>query len=169
MKSEIERKFLVMNDGWKAGVTDVLRLRDGLIATFGAGKVRVRIAASAKAPARAWVGLKGPRNGITRAEYEYEIPVAEAESMLAAFCPGQVIEKTRYLVPHAGRIWEVDVYGGFLAGVTYAEVELDHAAQNVVLPSWVGPEVTGQPQHGKRALIAAALAAKQDALGLLAS
>ncbi|MEO3471261.1 CYTH domain-containing protein [Roseomonas sp. CAU 1739] len=166
MKHEIERKFLVMNDDWRAGVTRMVRLRDGLVATFGAGKVRVRVALGAAGPARAWVGLKGPRQGITRTEYEYEVPVAEAESMLAEFCPGRIVEKTRHLVPHAGLVWEVDVYDGFLAGVTYAEVELDHPGQTVVLPPWIGREVTGQPQHSKRALVAAA---QQAAFGRLAT
>lgn len=163
MKHEIERKFLVIGDGWKAAVTGTVHLRDGLVASFGASKVRVRIAIRPGAAPRAWVTLKGPRRGITRREFEYEIPVAEAEAMLAEFCDGHVIEKRRHLVPHAGRVWEVDVYGGLLTGVVHAEIELEDAAEGVVPPPWLGPEVTGQPQHSKRALITASVAAQRDA------
>ena len=83
MNREIERKFLVADDGWKPHVIETLFLRDGLIATFGGGKVRVRVASRPVGPPLAWVALKGARHGITRSEYEYEIPVAEAEAMLS--------------------------------------------------------------------------------------
>lgn len=163
VKHEIERKFLVLDDGWKAGVTRTVHLRDGLIATFGAGKVRVRIATASGGLPRAWVTLKGPRRGIARRELEYEIPLIEAEVMLAEFCGDNIVEKTRHMVSHAGHVWEIDVYAGCLAGVTYAEVELDDVAQQVALPAWIGPEVTGQPQHSKRVLIAGSAAARRDA------
>jgi CYTH domain-containing protein len=163
VKHEIERKYLVIEDGWKVAVTRTVHLRDGLVASFGAGKVRVRIATVPGAEPRAWITLKGPRSGISRRELEYEVPVAEAETMLAEFCDGHIVEKLRHLVPFGGHMWEVDVYAGFLTGVVHAEVELGDAAQVVTLPPWVGPEVTGQPQHSKRALIAASVAAMQDA------
>lgn len=163
MNCEIERKFLVADDGWKPHVIETLFLRDGLVATFGAGKVRVRVASRPVGPPIAWVALKGARHGITRSEYEYEVPVAEAEAMLAEFCGDGILEKTRHLVPHDGCLWAVDVYGGLLAGVVHAEVELDEVTQQVSLPPWVGPEVTGQPQHSKRTLVAASMAARQEA------
>jgi adenylate cyclase len=163
MKFEIERKYLVIDDGWKAAVTRTMHLRDGLVATFGHGKVRVRIATVAGQPPRAWVTLKGPRGGISRREFEYEIPVAEAETMLTEFCDGHIVEKMRHLVPHDGRVWEVDVYAGFLSGFVHAEVELDDPAQAVRTPPWVGPEVTGEPRHSKRALIAASVEAMREA------
>ncbi len=128
------------------------------MATFGGGKVRVRIATGANAAPRACVTLKGPRSGITRREFEYEIPAIEAEAMLAEFCGEQIVEKTRHLVPHGRHVWEVDVYAGRLAGTIYAEVELDHVAEEVDLPPWLGPEVTGQAQHSKRVLVAASVA-----------
>jgi CYTH domain-containing protein len=165
LKYEIERKFLVIDDAWKAGVVETLHLRDGLVASFGAGKVRVRIATASGAEPRAWVTLKGPRSGIARREFEYEVPIAEAETMLAEFCDGHVVEKHRHLVPDAGHVWQVDVYLGFLTGVVHAEVELGDAAQPVTPPAWIGPEVTGQPQHSKRAMIAASVSAARDAAG----
>ncbi|WP_211864455.1 CYTH domain-containing protein [Neoroseomonas soli] len=155
VKTEIERKFLVAHDGWKAGVVSNCRIRDGLVAVFGGGgKVRVRIAGE-----EATIALKGPRDGLARAEFEFPVPVAEAEAMLAAFCHGPIVEKTRHLVPHDGLTWEVDVYHGLLAGTVYAEVELAAETQHVTLPGWVGQEVTGDPRHSKRAIVAAWLAA----------
>jgi adenylate cyclase len=98
---------------------------------------------------RAWLMVKGPRSGLCRGEFEYEIPYAEAEEMLQTLCGGPVIEKTRYLVPHDGLIWEVDVYEGPLQGLILAEVELKHAAQVFTRPEWVGREVTGDSRYKK--------------------
>lgn len=162
MKYEIERKFLVADGSWAEAVAETIHLRDGLIVSFGGGKVRVRIATGAISPSRAYVTIKGPRAGIARPEFEYEIPLAEAETMLAELCGEQVVQKTRHLVPYGGHVWVVDVYNGMLAGVTYAEVELEHPLEEVAIPSWAGPEVTGQPQHSKRALVAGRGAAIRD-------
>lgn len=111
-KVEVERKFLISGDGWRSHAVGARRLRDGLVALFDAGKVRVRV----EEP-RAWLTVKGPRNGLSRREFEYEIPLGEADAMLRNLCRGAEIRKTRHLVPHAGRIWEVDVHGGALAGL----------------------------------------------------
>ncbi|MGG6497329.1 UNVERIFIED_CONTAM: adenylate cyclase, partial [Bacteroidetes bacterium 56_B9] len=76
---------------------------------------------------RATIAVKGRYEGIARAEYEYEIPLADAEEMLLTLCDGRVLEKHRYFVPYGGLTWEVDVYDGLMAGVVIAEVELDRA------------------------------------------
>jgi CYTH domain-containing protein len=91
--------------------------------------------------------------GIGRAEFEYEIPIAKAEEMMRTLCDGPPIEKTRFLVPHAGLVWEVDVHEGALEGLVLAEVEVDHEHQAVVLPEWSGDEVTGDPRYRKRNLL----------------
>lgn len=119
------------------------RLRDGLIARFGSGKVRVRLEQD-----KGWLTIKGPRAGIRRAEYE--IPGADAEEMLRTICDGPFIVKTRFLVPHAGLTWEVDVHEGALAGPVLAEVELDHEGQGLVLPAWIRCEVTSDRPIGRR-------------------
>lgn len=147
MKNECERKFLLRSQAWRAHVSAIRRLRDGLVAVSDLGKVRVRI----EEP-RAWLTIKGQRHGITRHEFEYEIPLADAERMLSELCGERRIEKTRYLVPHDGLTWEVDVYGGLLEGVAYAEVELPCPTHAIHLPNWVGIEVTGDPRHSKREL-----------------
>lgn len=149
MRFEVERKFLVADEGWRAGVTTRRRLTDGLIGQFETGnKVRVRLDEG-----RAWLTVKGERVGLGRPEFEYEIPRADAESMLSLVCETCFIEKTRHCVPHAGLVWEVDVYGGILEGMILAEVELDHEGQAFERPAWLGREVTGDPRFRQSALL----------------
>src|ERR1700722_13615519 len=121
MALEIERKFLLATDSRKAAGIRSDHLQDGLNARFCGGKVRVRGAAD-----KAWLAVKGPRRGISRSEFEYEIPVADADDMLRTLCDGTVGEKIRHIVPHAGFVWAVDVHLGPLAGVSFAEVEPRH-------------------------------------------
>ena len=138
MALEIERKFLLANDDWKREVIKREHLWDGLIARFGEGKVRVRLTDS-----DAWLTIKGPREGISRLEFEYEIPRADAEQMLRTLCQGDpILETVRHTVPFGGLDWTIDVYMGPLAGVVFAEVELEHSDQHLQLPPWVGEEVT---------------------------
>jgi CYTH domain-containing protein len=148
MALEIERKFLLANDDWKRDVIKSEHLRDGLIGRFGEGKVRVRLTDS-----NAWLTIKGPREGITRPEFEYEIPRADAERMLRTLCrENPVLEKVRHAVPFGGLDWTIDVYIGPLNGVVLAEVELEQADQQPQLPPWVGEEVTNDPQFEKGTL-----------------
>jgi adenylate cyclase len=148
MALEIERKFLVANDGWKREVVKRERLRDGLIARFGEGKVRVRLTES-----NAWLTIKGPREGISRLEFESEIPRGDAEHMLRTLCQADpVLEKVRHTVPFGGLDWTIDVYTEPLTGVVLAEVELEHPDQHLQLPPWVGEEVTNDPRFKKSAL-----------------
>ncbi len=155
MALEIERKFLIANDAWKREVIKSEHLRDGLIAHFGDGKVRVRLTDST-----AWLTIKGPRSGISRPEYEYEIPLADAEQMLRTLCRGDpILEKVRHTVPFGGLDWTVDVYIGALAGVVFAEVELEHPDQRVQVPPWAGEEVTNDPRFKKTTLARRSIAA----------
>ena len=148
MALEIERKFLLANDEWKRQVVRSERLRDGLIGRFGEGKVRVRLTES-----NAWLTIKGPREGISQPEFEYEIPRADAEHMLRTLCQGDpVLEKVRHTVPFGGLDWTIDVYVGPLSGVVLAEVELEHPNQRPQLPPWVGEEVTNDPRYEKGTL-----------------
>jgi len=144
MPLEVERKFLVTTDGWKSFVTRQIRIRDGLIASTGGNKARVRIADS-----NATIALKSRRNGPTRTEFEYAIPYSDAMEMLRTMCDGRVLEKVRHVIPHAGTVWHIDVYEGILNGVVLAEIELQHADQLLDLPGWVGKEVTNDPMYRK--------------------
>ena len=149
MALEVERKFLVADDAWKRDIIKSEHMRDGLIARFGDGKVRVRQAESG-----ASLTIKGPRKGTSRPEFEYEIPRADAEQILRTLCQGDpVIEKVRHTVPCGGLDWTIDVYLGPLAGVVLAEVELEHPDQRLHLPPWVGEEVTNNPRFRKTTIV----------------
>ena len=143
MPLEIERKFLLANDDWKSSVTRRIRIRDGLIASTNGNKARVRIADS-----NATITLKSRRRGPIRAEFEYAIPYSDAVEILRTMCDGHVLDKVRHVITHAGAVWHVDVYEGILNGVVLAEVELQHADQQLDLPG-IGKEVTGDPRYRK--------------------
>jgi adenylate cyclase len=139
MGTEIERKFLVRDDGWgPAG--DGVRQRQGYLSVDEGCTVRVRITA-----AQARLTIKSRQTGLVRDEYEYDIPREDAERILATLC-GLVVEKTRYLRRHGQHTWEIDVFEGDNAGLVTAEVELGHEQEQVQRPPWVGDEVS----HDKR-------------------
>ena len=104
MALEIERKFLVANDGWKNSVARRVRIRDGLIANNKGHKARVRIADDV-----ATIALKSRKRGLVRIEFEYGIPYSDAQEILRIMCDGNVIDKVRHFVPYASNIWQVDV------------------------------------------------------------
>ena len=148
MPREIERKYRVKGNGWRdhgAGVP----YRQGYLSTVAERTVRVRLIRD-----KGWLTIKGITVGATRAEYEYEIPSDEASEMLDNLCERPLIEKTRYRVEHQGLIWEVDEFDGDNAGLIIAEVELDDEDQTIVLPDWVGEEVTGDARFFNANLIA---------------
>lgn len=147
MAVEIERKFLVISDEWRIAADGGRRLRQGYIAHDGHGSVRVRLAGD-----RAWLTVKSARMGLVRDEFEYAIPFADAEDMLDRLCAGPVIEKTRYRVPHDGKIWEVDVFAEPVEGLTLAEVEMRSIDERFDLPDWVGDEVTDDPRFRNSAI-----------------
>lgn len=142
MATEIERKYLVLNDDWRAQVHRELRYLQGYIANTRHSSVRVRIGGDS-----AFLNVKGATVGASRLEFEYPVPVEDAEVMLRELCAGGVVEKTRYIVPHGGREWEVDVFGGDNAGLVVAEIELDDEADVVALPDWAGEEVTDDVRY----------------------
>jgi CYTH domain-containing protein len=141
---EIERKFLVANDEWRLSAVGSVSIRDGLIAAYEGRKVRVRISGDL-----ATVAVKGPRTGIVRPEFEYEIPIADAERMFSTACGDHILVKQRFFVDDDGATWHVDVYGGILQGVVIAEIELKQETQELILPAWIGKEVTGDSFYKK--------------------
>ncbi|MHA6690257.1 CYTH domain-containing protein [Devosia sp. A449] len=147
MGLEIERKFLVTSDAWRSAATGSALLRQGYLSSNAKATVRVR----SKDDARAVLTLKGAMEGISRAEYEYEIPIDEARELLMLAEP-HVIEKRRYLVPFGGLIWEVDEFAGRHRGLIIAEVELSDENQSVPLPAWVGAEVTYDDRYNNASL-----------------
>ena len=147
MAIEIERKFLPKNDGWRGlGVGTVYR--QGFLSTVKERVVRVRIAGD-----KATLTIKGANNGITRAEYEYEIPMADAEALLSNLCEKPIIEKTRYVIKHEENILEVDEFEGDNKGLFVAEVELNEAEQTFTTPDWVGEDVSADDSYFNSNLI----------------
>ncbi len=136
MPEEIERKFLVKDDQWKSKAAGKKYLQGYLVAKQGI-TVRVRTVEST-----AYLTIKGPAKGITRAEFEYQIPADDARIMLQTLCVNQVIEKTRYIVNYKGNDWQVDVFSGSNEGLVMAEVELAFEDQEFEIPCWAGREVT---------------------------
>lgn len=153
MALEIERKFLLRSHAWRALVHETQLIRDGLLLSDVGGKLRVRILDQ-----RATLAFKGPRIGFTRHEYEYPIPLEEAEEMMILLARGRVLTKRRHLVMLDGLTWEIDEYDAPLADVALAEVELPSEGHPLILPDWVGQEITGDPNWRKSALLARALA-----------
>jgi adenylate cyclase len=136
MAQEIERKFLVADATWQQN-TQGLLYRQGYIPTQDKTTVRVRIAGD-----RGFLTVKGPSRGITRSEYEYEIPLADAEAMLQEICHPPLIEKRRYKLQVNEHIWEVDEFLGDNAGLVLAEIELSSETEFFEKPPWLGPEVS---------------------------
>ncbi|RUM09333.1 CYTH domain-containing protein [Rhizobium chutanense] len=147
MAKEIERKFLVRSDGWRSAVETKSVLRQGYIASMDDRSARVRILDDSKAKLTIKIG----RSAITRDEFEYDIPIADAKELLQNAI-GIVIEKTRYRVPHEGFVWEVDVFTGEHRGLVIAEVEMSAETDNPPLPAWLGREVTGDFRYSNQAL-----------------
>jgi CYTH domain-containing protein len=157
MNIEIERKFLVANDGWKLGVKSANLLRDGLLSSSRESKVRIRIICG-----NAFITIKSAKTGMTRTEYEYPIAPIDAEAMLANLCEERVCCKTRLVVPCASHIWSVDIYNGVLDGIVIAEIKLTHEEEDFVLPEWIGKEVTHQPEFRKWKMLARRRAALRN-------
>jgi len=148
MPKEIERKFLLANDGWR-GLAEGVYLCQGYLSTNKHCTVRVRIAGNS-----AQIGIKGENHGATRLDFEYSVPLEDARLMLERLAKQPLIEKTRYAVPFAGLIWEVDEFHGDNQGLFIAEVELEDEAQTFAKPSWIGREVTGDPRYYNANLVA---------------
>jgi adenylate cyclase len=141
MGQEIERKFLVVGDGWRPEASGELMCQ-GYIPTEDARTVRVRQVGD-----RAYLTLKGPASGLVRPEFEYPIPVEDAQAILTTLCQPPLIEKTRYRLPLGNVIWEIDEFLGDNQGLIIAEVELTSPDQIVELPDWVGAEVSHDPRY----------------------
>lgn len=139
MATEIERKFLVQGTSWRQGAG--VPFSQGYLNRDKERTVRVRIAGD-----KAFLTIKGVSRGASRAEFEYEIPVADAGQLLK-LSDGPLVEKTRYLVVHDGATWEVDEFRGENAGLVVAEIELTSEGQPFTRPPWLGEEVTQDSRY----------------------
>ena len=147
MGIEIERKFLLTSTSWKQ-LAPGTSYRQGYLNSTKERTVRVRTIDD-----KGFLTIKGLSVGATRVEYEYEIPVADAERLLDDLCEKPLIEKNRYKITHAGFVWEVDEFFGENMGLIVAEIELESEDQSFEKPEWVGEEVTGDPRYFNSSLI----------------
>ncbi len=154
MPVEIERKFLVVGNDWRRQARGE-RFCQGYLARADGVTVRVR-----RAGDTAFIAIKGPSNGLARQEFEYHIPLEDADSMLQHLCERPLIEKTRYEVLHAGHIWHIDEFHGRNAGLVIAEVELDSPMETIELPAWIGAEVTDDERYRNSRLVDQPLGSK---------
>lgn len=148
MGKEIERKYLIKDDTWRKNASGTT-YRQGYLSTVKERTVRVRTIDD-----KGFLTIKGITIGATRREYEYEIPMVDANEMLDELCEKPIIEKTRFKISHAGLTWEIDEFAGVNQGLIVAEVELESEDQNIDFPPWVGEEVSGDPRYFNSNLIA---------------
>ena len=137
MAIEIERKFLLVSDAWRALISRSETFRQGYLSNTKRASVRVRIA-----DAMATLNIKGMTLGVQRAEYEYTIPLPDAMELLDQLCERPLIEKTRHFVEFGGKLWEIDEFHGDNAGLIVAEVELDALDDVIPMPDWAGRDVS---------------------------
>jgi len=135
MAVEIERKFLVISDDWRAGGIPAL-YQQGYLSRDVRSVVRVRIT-----PEQGFITIKGLQVGIQRLEFEYAIPLPDARQLLP-LCSGTIIEKHRTRVPFEGHVWEVDEFHGANTGLILAEIELRSEDEKFTIPPWIGDEVS---------------------------
>ncbi len=157
MPTEIERKFLVTGHGWRGG--QFSDYRQGYLSIDKERNVRVRIAGS-----EAFITIKGITHNVSRPEYEYAIPVADAEEMLDSLCLQPLITKRRYRIEHRGMTWEVDEFTGSNSGLVVAEIELEHEEQSFEAPDWIGDEVTNDSRYYNASLVDAPYSSWKESL-----
>ena len=148
MAREIERKFLVRRELWRPDPARGVRYRQGYLSSDPNRVVRVRTADS-----HAFLTIKGLTQDNQRPEFEYAIPVADADAMLDGLCLRPLIEKTRYRESVGGDTWEIDVFEGENAGLIVAEIELPNPDARFERPAWLGDEVSADPRYFNSNLI----------------
>lgn len=146
MAIEIERKFLVETPPDFSGLRSAT-FRQGYMVSSEALAVRVRLDRD-----QAWLTIKSGSGDISRHEYEYPVPYADAEEMLSTVCVGSIIEKTRYYLPQGKLTWEIDVFHGDNEGLVVAEIELEDPCQTFEIPHWIGREVSDDPRYSNSSL-----------------
>ncbi len=142
MGIEIERKFLLKNDSWKDAVLSSTVIKQGYLAGSDKSSVRIRIEGD-----KANINIKSMTLAITRQEYEYSIPIDDAEKLLRDLCEQPQIEKIRYIVKYQGHKWEIDVFSGDNEGLVIAEIELQSEDERFSIPEWLGDEVSDQVKY----------------------
>ena len=147
MSIEIERKFLVTGDQWRI-FTEGTDYRQGYLSTDPERTIRIRTIGE-----KGYLTIKGKTEKATRDEFEYEIPLEDANWMLEGLCKRPLIEKIRYEIRFNEFLWEIDEFKGENEGLIIAEVELNDVNTDIGLPDWIGKEVTDDPKYYNASLV----------------
>lgn len=142
MATEIERKFLLASAAWRDEVVESRRIRQGYLSRGANAAIRIRISGE-----RAELNIKSTRDGIHRLEFEYPVPLADADELMTQVALRPLIDKTRHIVRRAGHVWEIDEFHGENAGLIVAEIELGSADEVFDKPVWLGREVSEDPRY----------------------
>jgi adenylate cyclase len=142
MAVEIERKFVVKNDLWRESIESQAHIMQGYLADNANAAVRVRVKGDA-----AYLTIKGEASGISRSEYEYRIPIEDAQAMLRELAMFPPIDKVRYSVRFGRHLWDLDLFAGENEGLVMAEVELETEDEAFEMPPWAGEEVSGDSRY----------------------
>ncbi len=148
MAFEIERKFLLATDAWRKQVYRTIHIQQAYLCNTDKASLRVRTADD-----KGYFSSKSMTKAIRRHEFEYEIPLHDAEFMILNMCQGSTIKKDRHLVKTDQHIWEIDEFYGDNAGLIVAEIELEHEQEHFTRPSWVGEEVSSDIRYFNMSLV----------------
>lgn len=148
LATEIERKFTIKNDSWRKNIDKSQRYVQGYLAGNERASVRIRIAGE-----QANINIKSATLGIFRQEYEYPLPLEDAQKMLADLCEKPVIDKVRHFVTHAGKVWEIDEFSGENEGLIVAEIELNAIEEAFEIPDWADKDVSDDKRYYNVSLV----------------
>lgn len=142
MAVEIERKFLLKDDSWRKEASAPVHYRQGYLTASDKSSVRIRIQGD-----KGFLNIKSATLGIARQEYEYSIPLEDAEKLLDDLCNKPLIEKKRYFIKRGFHTWEIDEFTGDNKGLVVAEVELQSENEEIEKPEWLAEEVSDDPRY----------------------
>jgi adenylate cyclase len=148
MAIEVEHKFLLANDGWRAQVGRSETFIQGYLSSDPSCSIRVRICGE-----RAWLNIKSATPGTQRHEFEYAIPLTDAEEMIRTVCRRPLIEKIRHFIAIDRHTWEIDEFLGDNAGLIVAEIELATSGEAFSKPAWLGAEVSDDLRYYNNSLV----------------
>ncbi|MGZ8142712.1 MAG: CYTH domain-containing protein [Methylosarcina sp.] len=142
MAIEIEHKFLLATNEWRNHIQRSVKYKQGYLSSLATSSIRIRVSDN-----HAWLNIKSATIGTQRHEYEYEIPLTDANELLNTLCKKPLIEKTRHFVADNNKIWEIDEFEGENSGLIVAEIELAEPEESFIKPTWLGTEVTGDLRY----------------------
>jgi adenylate cyclase len=142
MAIEIEHKFLLRNNDWRQNITRSVQYQQGYLSSKASSSIRIRISDE-----KAWLNIKSATIGTHRHEYEYEIPLQDANEIINTLCSKPIIKKTRYIVINDTNTWEIDEFHEENKGLIIAEIELKEIGESFLKPHWLGEEVTRDTRY----------------------